>query len=107
MATDANIFVGHGHVGLSNRSCRVFNQVADGQFDQTVQPSEEVVTDPVGPFPMRGNTVEYLLAAFLLFNLLSFFAYKVLAARSHESVWLQSLPQHLEHVPANDPVRRA
>jgi hypothetical protein len=91
MATDANIFVSNCHVFLSNRTCRVSNHMADGQFDQTVQPSEEVVADPVGPsplteegycyllvlddrasrwieaYPVRANTAECLLTAFLLF----------------------------------------
>ena len=49
MSTDANIFVGTCHVCLSNRACHVFNHVPDGQFPQTLQPSEEVVADPVGP----------------------------------------------------------
>ncbi len=58
----------------------------DVEIDQTVQPTEEVVADPVGPlpmteegyfyllvlvppeaYPMRANTAECLLAAFLLF----------------------------------------
>ncbi len=74
MATDANIFVGHCHVCLS---------VADGQLDLTVQPTEDVVADPVGPlpmteegycasrwieaYPMKANTAESLLTAFLIF----------------------------------------
>ena len=117
MTVDAGVFVGHCHVCLSNRPCRVSNHVPSGQFEQTLQPSEVVVADPVGPlpttpegycyllvlvdcasrwieaFPMRGNTAEFILAAFLLFiwrrgcprilytdrggNLLSFLAHKV------------------------------
>ncbi len=60
-ATDANVFVGNCHVCLSNRPCRVSNQVSDGLFDQTVQPSEEVVADPVGPLPTTPEGYCYLL----------------------------------------------
>jgi hypothetical protein len=61
MVTDAFIFVGHFYVSLSSRACRVSNQVADGQFDQIVQPSEEVVADPLGPLPTTPEGFCYLL----------------------------------------------
>ena len=91
MSTDSNVFVGNCHVCLSNRACHVSNHVPDGQFPQTLMPSEEVVADPVGPlpetpegytyllvlvdrasrwteaYPMVNNSAEHLLAAFLLF----------------------------------------
>ncbi len=145
MATDVNIFVGHCHVCLSNRTCRVSNHVVDGQFDQIVQPSEEVVADPVGPlllmeewycyilvlvdrasrwieaYPMKANTAESLLTAFLLFiwrrgcpeilytdrgvNLLSFFGSQgICAVGDHESFGVEPPAQYLGHVREDYPV---
>ncbi len=117
MTMDAARFVAQCHVCLSNKHSRVSKQVPPGQFDPMVEPSVKVVADPVGPLPltpdgycyllvfvdrasrwieaipMKGNSAELLLAAFLLFvwrrgcpkilfsdrggNLLSFLAYKV------------------------------
>jgi hypothetical protein len=51
MTTDAARFVAQCHVCLSNKHSRVSTQVPPGQFDQTVEPSVEMVADPVGPLP--------------------------------------------------------
>ena len=117
LVVDATAFVAQCHVCLSNKASRVSKQTPLGHFDNMVEPSVEVVADPVGPLPltpdgycyllvcidrgsrwiegvpMKSNSTESLLAAFLIFvwrrgcprilysdrggNLLSFLAYKV------------------------------
>ncbi len=47
MTTDAAKFLAQCHVCLSSKHNRVSKQVPPGQFDQTVEPSVEVVADPV------------------------------------------------------------
>ncbi len=91
LATDAGIFVQQCHVGLSSKASRVSKHVLGAQFNATVEPSAEVVADAVGPlletpegytylsiiinralrwveaYPMKDNSAEHMLAAFLLF----------------------------------------
>ncbi len=51
LATDAEIFVAQCHVCLSNKASRVSKETPIGHFDKMVEPSVEVVLDPVGPLP--------------------------------------------------------
>ena len=91
LATDAKIFVAQCHVCLSNKASRVSKETPIGHFDTMVEPSVEVVLDPVGPLPitiegycyllviidrasrwieaipMKSNSAESMLEAFLIF----------------------------------------
>jgi hypothetical protein len=61
LATDAKILVAQCHVYLSNMASRVSKETPVGHFDQMVEPSVEVVLDPVGPLPTTIEGYCYLL----------------------------------------------
>ncbi len=86
--TATNVVVAQRHVFLSHKASRVSKQLPIGHFDQTVEPSVEVVADPVWNCPLtldghccrlvliarrimviltRTNTAKGVLAAFLIF----------------------------------------
>ncbi len=91
MATDAKIFVAQCNVCLSKKASRVSKETPLGHFHTMVEPSVEVVLDPVGPLPttsagycyllviidrasrwieaipMKSNSAESVLEAFLIF----------------------------------------
>ncbi len=79
------------HVCLSNKASRVSTETPIGHLDKMVEPSVEVVLDPVGPLsttsegycyrlviidrasrwieaiPMKSNSAESMLGSFLIF----------------------------------------